>query len=42
MLAADLNFINNDKCDPILTKIQEIQKMIYSFKNTIIDRTNKL
>jgi len=42
MLAADLDFIDNDKSDPILTKIQEIQKMIYSFKNTITDRTNKL
>ncbi len=35
LLASDLNYIDNEKSDPILAKIQEIQKMIYSFKNTL-------
>jgi four helix bundle protein len=39
LLSADLNFVDNQKCDLILADIQEIQKMIYSFKNTINDRT---
>jgi four helix bundle protein len=41
-LASDLGFVDTEKSDPILAKIQEIQKMIYSFKNTINNRTIKL
>lgn len=33
ILCLDLNFIDEQNCNIILPKIQEIQKMIYSFKN---------
>lgn len=35
ILSEDLNFISHDDSSKILTQIQEIQKMIYSFSRTI-------
>jgi len=37
ILASDLNFIETTKTNEIITLIQEIQKMIYSFKHTLIN-----
>lgn len=34
-LATDLNYISNEQCTPVLNQIQEIQKMIFGFKEKL-------
>ncbi len=40
LLASDLKFIEDEKSNTICANIREIQKMIYSFKNTILEKNN--
>lgn len=35
LIATDLNYLNQSKMDPVFEKIQEIQKMIYRFKESL-------
>jgi four helix bundle protein len=39
LLANDLDFVDDDKSAPIIASTQEIQKMIFSFKNTINNKS---
>jgi four helix bundle protein len=37
-ISNDLNYINDTNATKIIEQIQEIQKMIFSFKNTLIKK----